>query len=128
MVPDLVKSLAHLQRHKDTFISSHTTCTHACMHTHLHTCTCTHMHTRTHMHACMHAHTHAHTCSHLHTHTCTCSHTHIRICTHMHAPMHTHTHTRTTNTCITGNGLVDSEETKQQIRMQKRRDGFPVLT
>ena len=36
---------------------------------------------------------------------------------------HTHTHTHTTNTCITGDGSV-----KRQISMQRRRDGFSVLT
>ena len=51
---------------------------------------------------------------------------------HMHARTHaharTHTRTRVTNTCITGDGLVEWEERKQQINMQKRRDGFSVLT
>ena len=56
-----------------------------------------------------HTHTHMHMCTHTHTYT----HTHI----------HTHTHTHTTNTCITGDGLV-----KRQISMQRRRDGFSVLT
>ena len=36
---------------------------------------------------------------------------------------HRHTHTHTTNACITGDGLV-----KQQISRQRRRDGFSVLT
>ena len=40
--------------------------------------------------------------------------------THTHACTHTHTHTQK---CITGDGLV-----KQQISMQRRRDGFLVLT
>ena len=106
---------------------------HACIHTCIHALA--HTHTHTHTHACMHAHTHAHICthtithSHAHTHTHTHTHTHMpHICPHMHVRTHTHTHTHTRNTCITGNGLVDSEETKQQISMQKRRDGFPVLT
>ena len=47
------------------------------------------------------------------------SHTH----THARAHQDARTHTHTTNTCITGDGLV-----KRQISMQRRRDGFSVLT
>ena len=44
----------------------------------------------THARMVMHAYTRAHTHTHIHTHTHT----------------HTHTNTLTTNTCITGDGLV----------------------
>ena len=61
------KSLEHLQRHKDTLISSHTYTPHkdACVHPPPPQDTCMHTHTR-----------------------------------------HIHTHTHSTNTCITGDGLV----------------------
>ena len=60
-------------------------------------------------------------CSFHHTHT----HTHTHTPSHMHT--HTHTHTHTTNTCITGVGLVEWEERKLQISLQKRRGWFSVL-
>ena len=79
MAPHLVRGLERLQRHKDTFISSHT-------HTHTHTHTCrrtrapapphrpykhTHTHTRARARArTQNTHTHTHTTyTHTHTHT-----------------------------------------------------------
>ena len=59
------------------------------------------------------------TCSFYHT-TNTQTHTH----THTHIHTHKHTHTHTTNTGITGDGLVEWEERKQQISMLKRRGRF----
>ncbi len=66
------------------------TCTHANMHTQMHTCTHAHMHTCTHahMHTCTHAH--MHTCKHanMHTQMHKCTHAYMHTCTHAH--MHTH--------------------------------------
>ena len=53
--------------------------------------------------------TRIHSFHHTHTHRCTCA--------------RTQTHTHITNTHITSDGLV-----KRQISMQRRRDGFSVLT
>ena len=68
-----------------------------------------------------------HSFHHTHTHARTHAHT-TQPHTHTHALTHTHTHTHTTNTCITGDGLVQCEERKWQISMQKRRGEFSVLT
>ena len=61
-------------------------------------------------------------------------HTHSLIHTLTHARTHTrtHTHTRahahTPKTYITGDRLVEWEERKRQVSIQKRRSGFSVLT
>ena len=64
----------------------------------------------THARMVMHAYTCAHTCTHVHTHTCTHACTRVHAHTHTHTHTHTltltHTNTLTTNTCITGDGLV----------------------
>ena len=83
-----------------------------------HTRTHTHTHTHTHTDACTHTPKHTHTHTHMYTHTLSLSLTH----THT----HTHTHTpHTTNTCITGDGLVKWEENNSLVC---RREEFSVLT
>ena len=49
-----------------------------------------------------HTHTHVHACKHAHTHTLTHS---LSLSLSL-SLSHTHTHIHTTNTCITGDGLV----------------------
>ena len=96
------KSPEHLQRYKDTVISSHTH-THTNIHRRMRIHTPTHTHTQTHTPRC----TLAHIQTPRHAHTQTPTHTHkTYIDAHAHTPRHPHT----TNTCITGDGLV-----KQQI-------------
>ena len=76
-------------------------CTRASAHTHTHT------HTRTHTHMHTHTHTHTHTRTHARMH----ARTHARTHTHTHTNQ-SHTYTHTTNTCITGDVLVEREERK----------------
>lgn len=84
---------------------SHTSLTHACVHTHMfpHRLMCTHSHSHTHTHP-SHTHvyalslTHSHTSPHMHvftltrvpaqTHTCTYSHSHSHTNTHVHMLTH----------------------------------------
>ena len=76
------------------------------------------------------AHTRRHTDAHTHMHVHTHIHTLMRTHTHMHAHMQTHTHPPTHYKHIhywwwVGTCTV---RRKQHISMQKRRDGFSVLT
>ena len=54
---------------------------------------------------------------------CTHTQSHTHMCTHMHAHTHTHSHA-----CISGDRLVEWEERKQQISMQKRKGGLSDLS
>jgi len=78
---------ANLMLRTYAHMCTHSTCTHACSHTHAHKCTLTH--------AQSHAHTHTRDlCTAGHpAHTCT-THTHTRMRTHTHAHAHTHAHTQ----------------------------------
>ena len=55
---------------------------------------------------------------------CLQRHKNMLISSHTHSLSLTHT----TNTCFTGDELVEWEERRRRITMQKRRGGFSVLT
>lgn len=71
------KLLAVTKTHMGTFVPTHSTLTHGCMHIHTHV-----WHTQAHTHTCKYAHIHIHTL-----HTC------IWVHTRPHACLHTYTHT-----------------------------------